>query len=452
MVDTNRRFYGIVSSNQRGDEIRSHKKYVYNHFNNNGGVIYVGSKYDEEQKMKYLEEIWKMDLHSLRHKGKLIYIHREDYLIDYNHLDKEGLRNKINEGLNLLSKNGIEKKVFFITIDAFWDPFIEDNGQACYEFIKGISNDENTIFVLRYIMEELCEKYIHNLLVNHEFLLVDGVDDFELYTPEEFMYKAIILLSKYSSMVYKYENEVMKLEYLKTLGELMEQTVHDINNLLITILGYAQLAQIVKDEEDINKGLKIIQDTAMDGKNIVNRIQNYIRGNYNSSKDVYQLDDIVETCVNMIAHKFKPRFTDGETKMKMEVDLNSTKSIYGNEYELKQSIINIISNGIDAMEGSGTMTIKTYDMDEKAVLEIADTGKGMDEITINKIFNPYFSTKGNKGTGLGLNIAKKVFENHGAEIKVESKIGVGTKFKICFPAKEMMYNVAENEAKDYNII
>ena len=451
MVNANCRFYGIISSNQREDKIRFHKRYAYNHFNNNGGVIYVCSKYDREQKIEYLENIWEIDLYSLRDKGKIIYIYREDYLID-NDLDKKGLKNAIEEGFNLLEENGIKNKMLFITIDAFWGPFMKDNGQACYEFVKGINNDENTIFVLRYIMEELSEKYIHSLLINHEILLVDGVDDFELHTPEGLMYKAMTLLSKHSAMVCKYESEIMKSEYLKTLGELLEYTVHDMNNLLITILGYAQLAQIIDNKEEINKSLEIIQNTALDGKNIVNRIQNYIRGSYNLSKDLYELDYIVETCINMTAHKFKPCSKNKTAEMKIEIDLNSKKCIYGNEYELRQSIINIISNGIDAMEGHGTMTIKTYNIDDKAVLEISDTGKGMDKATINKIFNPYFSTKGNKGTGLGLSIVKKVFKNHEAELRVDSEIGKGTKFTIYFPIKEINLSVAENISKDYNII
>ena len=103
------------------------------------------------------------------------------------------------------------------------------------------------------------------------------------------------------------------------------------------------------------------------------------------------------------------------------------------------------------MEEGGTMTIKTYDNGEQTVLEIADTGHGMDEITVAKLFDPYFSTKGDNGTGLGLNIAKKVFDKHDAKVKVESKIGKGTKFLIYFPTEVAMQNIAEIGSKDYNI-
>ena len=113
----------------------------------------------------------------------------------------------------------------------------------------------------------------------------------------------------------------------------------------------------------------------------------------------------------MVKHKF--RLSNGNSnKMELVVDLNSNSYIYANEYDIRHSIINIILNGIDAMENKGTLTVKTYDEEDHIVLEISDTGKGMDEGTMNKIFKPYFTTKGSQGTGLGLSIAKKTFEKH----------------------------------------
>src|SRR5699024_1364473 len=116
---------------------------------------------------------------------------------------------------------------------------------------------DNTRFILRYIMEELSEKYICNLIKYHKWLLVDGIEDFDVYSPEELMYKTMTLLTRHNHLIQNLENEIMRLEYFKALGELMEGTVHDMNNLLITILGYAQLALITEDRESLEKNLKI---------------------------------------------------------------------------------------------------------------------------------------------------------------------------------------------------
>lgn len=443
--------YGIISSNHRGDGVKPYKKHVYNHFNNNGGMIYTYSNQDESQCLDYLEKIWEINLSHFYEIGMLVLICREDFLVG-NSIDEEGFKRAISNGLDLLNKNGAKDKIICITIDSFWGSYIESYGQLCYNLLKEFCNIKDTVLLLKYIVEELSEKDVNNLLNKHEVLLIEGIDDFEVYAPDELVYKSISLLSRHSSIIYNYEKEMMRVEYLKTLGELMEGTVHDMNNLLITILGYAQFSLSIEDENDIIKSLQIIQDTAMDGKNIIDRLQNHIRGSFSSSKTLHEFNNIIETCVGMTEHKFKPNSIRGTKEMELVVDLNSNKTIYGNEYELRQAIINIILNGVDAMEGSGTMIVKTFDIGDQTVLEIIDTGKGMDELTRTKIFNPYFSTKGDKGTGLGLNIAKKVFENHGAKVIVESELGVGTRFAIYFPTEEIMYNIAETSSNGYNII
>ena len=442
--------YGIISSNHRGIEVKPYNKLVYNHFQNSGGMIYIYSRENEKKSLEYLEEIWEIKLAHFYNTGRLIFICREDFLIG-NNIDSDKFGREIENALALLDRNGAKDKIVYITIDGFWSYFIGDDGQACYDFLKKLNYSGETKFILRYIMEELSEKYIYNLLENHELLLVDGVEDFEVYAPEELMYKSMTLLSRHNFLIYNYEKEMIRVEHLKTLGELMEGTVHDMNNLLITILGYAQLAMITENEEDIEKSLKIIQNTSLDGKIIIDRLKHHIRGSTNSLKTLYEFNDIVKTSIEMTEHKFKPSYFGEKKQIELVVDLKSNRYIYGNEYELRQSIINMILNGVDAMEGSGTMVIKTYDIKEQTILEIKDTGCGMDEFTINNIFNPYFSTKGNKGTGLGLNIAKKVFEKHGGKVCVESKVGEGTKFTIYFPTEEFMSNIAEIESRDYNI-
>ncbi len=449
--NNNGHLYGIISSSHRGDEIKPYKRHVYNLIQNNGGMIYTHSEKDEISCLDYLKKIWEIDLNQYYEKGRLIFLRREDFLVD-NSIDLIEFNRAIQKGIDLLDKNGAKDKVVCITIDSFWSTYIKEHGKNFYNYFNDLYNVKDTIFLFRYIMEELSDEDVYNLLKNHQLLLVDGVDDFEIYSPEEIVHKSLTLLSRHSSIIHNYEKEMMRVEYLKTLGELMERTVHDMNNLLITILGYAQLSLSIEDQEDINKNLKIIQNTAMDGKNIIDRLQSHIRGSFSSLKTLLEFNSIIETCVEMTKYTLKPNSLSGTNPIEMVVDLKSNRNIYGNEYELRQGIINIIFNGIDAMEGPGTMIIKTYDTGEWTVLEIIDSGRGMDEATINKIFNPYFSTKGDKGTGLGLNIAKKVFENHGGNIVVESKIGVGTRFVIYLPTVESMYSVAEKNTNGYNII
>ena len=443
-------FIGIISSNHQGMELKSIRKHISDFLRNGGGIIRICSKSDAIQSLNYLGRIWEIDLNHLYDIDRIIFIYREDYVVDDN-IDSEGFLQAIEEGLDKLKKSGSKENKIYITIDSFWHSFLESDVQYYYDKLKNIFEGRKAGFIFRYIMEELDGEYIYGLLNNHDYLLVDMDNDFEVYTPVQLVHKSLNALLRHELINRRREKEIIRVEYLKTLGELMEGTVHDINNLLVTILGYAELLLSMNDCTDVENYLEIIRSTALEGKNIVDRIRNHIRGSYDSVKDTCLFNNIINSCIEMTKHKFKSPSNINRENMKLIVDLNSNSCIYGNEYEIRQAIINIILNGIDAIGDSGVLTIKTYDVENQAVLEIIDTGKGMDEFIKRRVFDPYFTTKGNKGTGLGLNIAKKVFDNHMAKVYIDSKIGKGTKFTICFPIKEKMYNIADSASNSYNI-
>lgn len=104
--------------------------------------------------------------------------------------------------------------------------------------------------------------------------------------------------------------------------------------------------------------------------------------------------------------------------------------------QLKQVFLNILLNAVDAIETEGTITLSTFpEGDDHIRLEISDTGKGVSEDSLEKIFTPFFTTK-TKGTGLGLSICKRLIEQHGGTIEVSSQIGKGTSFTMVLPLKQ----------------
>lgn len=446
----NYNIYGIISSNHKGNTGEGNKGRVEKHFRNNGGCIYICDSKEKEDIISFYNKYLKAASQELEMQSKTIFIIREEYLWD-GEINIEGLRQAIQKGLTSLSQAGIENRNIYITVDSFWNSLTLKDIHSYFNSLEELYHKENEKVFLRYIMEDLKEEYIFDILANHKVLLADGVGGLQEYTPKQLVHKAVALLSKHSFIVHKYEKEMLRLEYLKSLGELMEGTIHDINNLLLTIVGYAQLAMAMGVDKDIQESLGIIQRTALDGQNIVNIFKEHTKGNIHSTKILLEFNNLVKDAVAMAEHGFKQSVLRNQSQLQLVADLNSTNYIYGNEYELRQSIVNIILNGLDAMENQGTMTIKTYDSREKSFLEIIDTGSGMDKSTMENIFQPYFSTKASKGTGLGLFMVKKIAEDHGGEIEVESQIGKGTRFLISFPAQESQMKIAETIFKDYNI-
>jgi len=119
------------------------------------------------------------------------------------------------------------------------------------------------------------------------------------------------------------------------------------------------------------------------------------------------------------------------SRLQLVKELGSIPKVKGDPQGLEQVFVNLIQNALDAMPDGGTLTVKTYVEDEKAAVEISDTGHGISADLQEKIFDPFFSTK-HEGVGLGLSIVYRIVREHGAAITVKSEEGKGTTFKLLF--------------------
>ncbi|MFA5523958.1 MAG: ATP-binding protein [Tissierellales bacterium] len=229
-----------------------------------------------------------------------------------------------------------------------------------------------------------------------------------------------------------YNNRILSTEKLRALGELAGGVAHDFNNLLTTILGFSQIALTQELEDDIEEYFSIIYKSAIDGKRIVDRIQSYNRKYFDQNKEDCLINSIVESAIDMVKPRWKNYYETNGTSLVIIKDIKSRGKINCVEHEIREVIINLLSNAMDSMEDGGTLTIKTYDQDDKVVVEIGDTGSGIPEEIQKEVFEPFYSTKGEKGTGLGLSIAKDIMSSHNGSIQLESILGKGTTIKLFF--------------------
>jgi len=222
---------------------------------------------------------------------------------------------------------------------------------------------------------------------------------------------------------------------------------HDFNNILTVILGRAQLAIESVEDPVLKKSLTAIEQAALDGATTVRSLQEFTRVRKDRISDSINVNHMVMSALNMAEPRLKERTEKDGSAIEVSTELNVRESVLGDIAELREALINIIFNAVDAMPDGGKISIKTWRENNQLVLSIADTGVGMSDQTSDKIFDPYFTTKGPGGVGLGLSMAYGIITRHGGDIGVESSLGKGTTFYIRLPlGGEEMQNESSSDS------
>jgi PAS domain S-box-containing protein len=232
------------------------------------------------------------------------------------------------------------------------------------------------------------------------------------------------------------QKQLLQEQRLLSLSQLASGIAHDINNSLSPILGYADL---LLDEDDtsfeMKKWLSSIKNNSLDIKKTIERMKEFYRKREDYDKLIpVKLDSVINSSIDLTRHKWK-NISESEgivIEIKKEFE-DSISTIKGNESELKEMFTNLIFNSCDAMPKGGIITIKIYSRDNFLFCEVSDNGCGMDNTTRLHCFDPFYSTKGEKGSGLGLSMVYGVVQRHEGEINVDSLEGKGATFKMKFP-------------------
>lgn len=227
---------------------------------------------------------------------------------------------------------------------------------------------------------------------------------------------------------------MISIENYWTMVKLSEGIFHDFKNILATISGLSQLSMLLNDPKEINKNLKTITRASLDGRNTIDLFRLFIKGQNDYDMKAKNFNDILQSALDMVRYRLT---SDPKIIINLELNLFSKAIINCYECGLRQSLLNLLLNAIESMEDNGgTLKVNTFDSYETLVIEIIDSGKGIPEDIIDRIFEPNFTTKGDKGTGLGMKIVKDTLDRHGATIEIESKVGIGSKIIILFPISE----------------
>ena len=222
------------------------------------------------------------------------------------------------------------------------------------------------------------------------------------------------------------EQEMTKLDRLNVVGEMAASIGHEVRNPMTTVRGFLQMIKMKQQYQELHDTFDIMIDELDRANSIISEYLTLAK-NKTANLEPASLNSIIRTLYPLVQADALRLGHD------ICLNLDDLPEILLNEKDIRQLILNIVRNGIEAMETHGVITIKTYIENENIVLAISDTGKGMSQEIREKLGTPFLTTK-DSGTGIGLSVCYRIVERHKATIHVETSLN-GTTFFIHFPAK-----------------
>ncbi len=243
----------------------------------------------------------------------------------------------------------------------------------------------------------------------------------------------LILITDISERM-RAQEALIRAERLGALGQMAGGIAHDFNNTLVSILGHAQMAttDLTEGPERLAEHLTQIEIGARDAADAVSRLQTlYREGDDKSDFIPVQLDDILLDALALNRPRWKDIPQMQEITFHVETHLGRPTPVNGNPSELRRVLSNLIINAIDAMPEGGTLTFGTSETESHSIVSVRDSGVGIPPEEMDRIFEPFYTTK--KSSGLGLTISQSIVERHGGAIEVVSEPGIGTTFTVRLP-------------------
>ncbi len=253
----------------------------------------------------------------------------------------------------------------------------------------------------------------------------------------------------------KMEESLIKSEKLRAMGMITSGIAHDFNNILAIISGCTQILELENEDNDGLMGrLHTISKASDDGAEIVRRMRMFTKQEKCISAFFpVDINGLLKQAIEFV----KPRWMNIAKASGIYYDIDYHNGItvasvaMGNESELREVFVNIINNAMDAMEKGGCLSFRTWQSKENIFISISDTGEGMPDEVRRNVFEPFYTTKREKGSGLGLSMSYGIIERHGGDIEVKSEKGKGTTFTIRIPADVSFDQKTELTVKDQKI-
>jgi PAS domain S-box-containing protein len=245
-----------------------------------------------------------------------------------------------------------------------------------------------------------------------------------------------MLIAEDITQAKKMQSQIIQQDKMAAVGLLAAGVAHEFNNIIAGMMGYAQLTIKNKKgtagEDPAQELANIVVEQCKRAKEVIERLLNFSRRK-DTPRELVRLDALLEDVFQLVRRELL------KNNIQVVRKFNNVPLIPARPGQLQQIFLNLVINAMQAMANkqNGTLTV-TLRLDEECILvSFQDTGAGIPPKILPRIFEPFFSTKGNQGTGLGLSVSYSIIQEYGGEITVESKENEGTNFTIWLPLQQI---------------
>jgi signal transduction histidine kinase len=237
------------------------------------------------------------------------------------------------------------------------------------------------------------------------------------------------------------QRQMLNQTRLSAFAEMAGGVVHDFSNALMSVIGYSEMllgadGRCLANRDTALEYLRIINTAGRDAADVVSRLRDFYRPRTTAESQVVELKEVLHQAVLMTQPKWKDPTRPIGTEILVQTEFQNLPVMRGNPSELREMMTNLIFNAVDAMPDGGTLLVRSRGSGSNVVIEVTDSGIGMTAEVRARCLDPFFSTKGDDGTGLGLAMVFGIVQRQQGQIVIESTPGVGTTFRVTLPAAD----------------
>lgn len=260
--------------------------------------------------------------------------------------------------------------------------------------------------------------------------------------------KGFILVARDATPLRQLEMQLLQLEKMRALGQMAAGVAHDFNNFLAIIMGQAELALMDRSlPPRLRHSLEAIRRASVDGAQVVRRLASLARMRSEGQPEPVDVHKVCQEALESTRFSWEERAARLGITITPALDLQEVPPAACTEPELREVLVNLILNAVDAMPQGGNLTLACYQKEGLVCVAVKDTGTGIPPNVLEHLFEPFFTTKGPKGTGLGLAVSYSIVKRYGGDILVETEVGKGSTFTVRLPVAKAPTETATPQEK-----